>query len=76
MSEDLNKIRRNFRRETGKLDNWMYQPLRISDFSEKDLDFYEELKQLCRMRREGEISADEWHRLTGNLIRRYQRRDV
>lgn len=76
MSEDLDKIRRHFRRETGKLDNWIQQPLRITDFCEEDPAFYERLKELNRMRRENEITRDKWYRLTGELLREHQRGEV
>ena len=35
MSENINKIRRHFRRETGKLDNWIYHRRLDEYFEEK-----------------------------------------
>ena len=72
----LEDIRRHFRRETSKLTNWAWVPLRITDYLVQDPDFYDELKELNQRRRAGEISADEWHRLTGEFLRKHQRRDV
>lgn len=76
MSVNFDELRRHFRKETGKLTNYIWHPLRITDFTRMGPDFYEEFKDLNRQRRTGEISGDKWHRLTGDLLRKHQRRGI
>lgn len=75
MTPTLEEIRRHFRRETSKLDNWIYHR-RIDEYLVQDPDFYDELKEINRQRRAEEITFGECHRLVGDLLRKYQKRDV